>query len=283
MTTTSYLRRVLTGTCCIALISAAPAFAGRRLSDKEMDKATAKGQPTLLKGEGKQTIYDHADHTVNGSGWSQEGAKGLSIANVAGENNVAVGQNLALTGGTLKQENKIRQDHAVRVTLAPKQGASKPHHGGGKPWDRPKGNDGKPHDGGGKPYDDGGKPQDAALKPVEEGQKPGDGGKFGGRPDGKDRGKRHYIASGDKIRGDHVKLGDGDQWIKDKTKFSVVLSGNSQQGAVAASLLNVAGRNNVAVGQNVGAGGFGGDSQGLSIGGGGSATLTQTNSIIQNH
>ena len=268
MTKANYLRRVLTGTCCIALISAAPAFAGRRLSDKEMDKATAKGEPTLLKGNGKQTIYDHAEHTVNGSGYAQEGARGLSIANVAGENNVAVGQNLALTGGTLKQENKIRQDHAVRVTLAPKQGGGKPRYDGGKP-----------NNGGVKPVAEEGAPLNAASTPVEETPKPGDGG----RPEGKDHGKRQSIASGDKIRGDHVKLGDGDQWIEDKTKFSVVLSGNSQQGAVAVSLLNVAGRNNVAVGQNIGAGGFGGDSQGLRINGGGSASLTQTNSIIQNH
>jgi hypothetical protein len=53
------------------------------------------------------------------------------------------------------------------------------------------------------------------------------------------------------IIADHVKIGDGNQNITDETDYKVELQDNAQANATALNILNVSGRNNVAVAWNL--------------------------------
>jgi hypothetical protein len=55
----------------------------------------------------------------------------------------------------------------------------------------------------------------------------------------------------ERVTADHVKIGDGEQLINDETEYDVSLTDDSQGNATALSIINVAGRNNVATAWNL--------------------------------
>jgi hypothetical protein len=86
-------------------------FAAKTMNDSEMDGTTAAGQPRVAVGNGQQIINDNSLYTVAIDLNGQSGIVGDNVANVAGENNVAVGMNVASVdgGGLVDQINDIQQ------------------------------------------------------------------------------------------------------------------------------------------------------------------------------
>lgn len=112
-------------TLCGSLLVAVPSsFAVKSMGDKEMDATSAAGQSRIDIGNGSQTINDGSTYGVDIAG--QGTIVGGSIANIAGENNVAVGVNVVNmdTSDTLDQENTISQQRNAQLTVAPATAAS---------------------------------------------------------------------------------------------------------------------------------------------------------------
>ena len=108
-------------TICGSLLVAVPSsFAVKSMDDKELDRTTAAGQPRVDVGNGQQTITDDSLYSVSVSLDGQNAITGDSVVNVAGENNVAVGVNVANVdgGGEVDQINDIQQTRNAQVTIA---------------------------------------------------------------------------------------------------------------------------------------------------------------------
>jgi hypothetical protein len=108
-------------TVCGSLLMAVPSsFAAKAMNDSEMDRTTAAGQPRVDIGNGQQVINDNSLYTVSVTLDGQTGVTGDSLANVAGENNVAVGVNVANVdgGGTVDQINNVTNS-AIRKSRSP--------------------------------------------------------------------------------------------------------------------------------------------------------------------
>jgi hypothetical protein len=104
----------------ISVALAAPSFAAKKaLNDEQMDQATAKGQSTVSKGQGHQTINDKAKAHVELKDQAQQNATAGNIINVAGENNVAATVNAAVSSGgatdSIDQRNDIDQNKAAYI------------------------------------------------------------------------------------------------------------------------------------------------------------------------
>jgi hypothetical protein len=93
-------------------------FAAKTMDDSEMDGTTAAGQPRVAVGNGQQIINDNSLYTVALDLGAQGGIVGDNVANVAGENNVAVGMNVAAVdgGGEVDQINDIAQTRNASLT-----------------------------------------------------------------------------------------------------------------------------------------------------------------------
>ncbi len=104
---------------CGSLLVVVPSgLAAKAMSDKDMDQTTAAGQPRVDVGNGNQTITDNSLYSLSLSGSGQMDVSGDSIANVAGENNIGVGENVANVdgGGEADQLNDIEQTRNATVT-----------------------------------------------------------------------------------------------------------------------------------------------------------------------
>jgi hypothetical protein len=108
----------ITFTVAMSLVTAST-FAAKALTDEEMDQATAKGQSTVSKGNGNQTINDNAKANVSLIDQAQQNAVAGDLINVAGENNVAAVVNAASSGGgaidSIEQENNVVQNKAAVI------------------------------------------------------------------------------------------------------------------------------------------------------------------------
>ena len=202
-------------TLCGSLLVAVPSsFAVKPMGDKEMDATSAAGQSRIDIGDGSQTINDGSTYGVDIAG--QGTVVGGSMANIAGENNVAVGVNVANvdTADALDQENTISQQRNAQLTVATATG-------GAIVW--------------------------------------GDGvavqsGLTGSGVDGA-QADNSIISGGitvDNITAsaDHIKVGHGDQTENDSSVWTVLIEAGAQDTVSALSMVNGAGRNNIAVGIN---------------------------------
>ena len=214
-------------TICGSLLVAVPSsFAVKSMNDKEMDQTTAAGQPRVDVGNGAQTIDDNSLYSVSVGLSGQIGISGDSAANVAGENNVAVGLNVANVdgGGSVDQINDFNQQRNSQVTITTLSWAD-------------------------------------GTVATTAGDVSGD-------------------LSIDSITAsaDHIKIGHGDQTETDNSTYSVDITDTAQQDAVVLSLVNAAGRNNVAVAINAA-------NQNYTFGVGGAtvgaATISQMNTFVQ--
>ena len=215
---------------CGSLLVAVPSsFAAKSMDDKEMDQTTAAGQPRVDVGNGQQTITDNSLYSVSVGLNGQESIAGDSVANVAGENNVAVGVNVANVdgGGNVDQINDISQTRNAQVTIT----------GTGAQW-----TDGSVANAAGDVV--GG---DMTVGPIT-------------------------------ATADHIKIGHGDQTEEDSSTYSVDLSDAAQQNAVVLSMVNAAGRNNVAVALNAANRDYVFGLGGLTVG---ANTISQLNTIVQ--
>jgi len=207
-------------TLCGSLLVAVPSsFAVKSMGDKEMDATSAAGQSRIDIGNGSQTINDGSTYGVDIAG--QGTIVGGSIANIAGENNVAVGVNVVNmdTSDTLDQENTISQQRNAQLTVAPATAAS----GGGPAiyW--------------------------STAAEVQSGL-------TGSGVDGLQADAS--ISTGDisidniTASADHIKVGHGNQTENDSSVWTVLIESGAQDTVSALSMVNGAGRNNIAVGIN---------------------------------
>jgi hypothetical protein len=205
-------------------LAAPAALAATALTEEEMDHATAAGQGSVHKGNGAQTILDFSTYLLILTDDAQKEPNALSIANVVGENNAAVAQNIAVSGsgpfggGNINQSNEINQDNSALVVQQ-------------------------------NSFIEGG-----TLTAFEL--------------------TVGTVASGlEFVEADNVKIGNGEQFILDDSLYLIVLDNSAQKEPNALSILNVAGRNNAAIAQNIG----------VSNGGAfGVGNITQSNVIVQN-
>jgi len=202
-------------TLCGSLLVAVPSsFAVKSMGDKEMDETSAAGQSRIDIGNGSQTINDGSTYTVDIAG--QGVLVGGSIANIAGENNVAVGVNVVNsdTTDTLDQENTISQQRNAQLTVATAVG-------GGISW--------------------------TVAAEVQSGL-------TGSGVDGQQADAS--ISTGDisvdniVASADHIKVGHGNQTENDTSVWSVTIEAGAQDTVNALSMVNGAGRNNIAIGIN---------------------------------
>jgi len=216
-------------TICGSLLVAVPSsFAVKSMDDKELDRTTAAGQPRVDVGNGQQTITDDSLYSVSVSLDGQNAITGDSVVNVAGENNVAVGVNVANVdgGGEVDQINDIQQTRNAQVTIATLA-------------------------------------SDGTVA-TANGTAAGD------------------ITVGNiTASADHIKIGQGDQTEEDNSTYSVEITDAAQQDAAVLSMVNAAGRNNVAVALNAANQSyttFGGTTD---VGIFGAGMISQLNSIVQ--
>lgn len=216
-------------TICGSLLIAVPSsFAAKAMDDKDMDQTTAAGQPRVDIGNGQQVINDNSLYTISLDLNAQNAIVGDSIANVAGENNVAVGVNVANVdgAGTVDQLNDITQQRNSQVDVA-----------GLLTW----------VDG---------------LVSTANGDASGD-----------------ISVDGITASADHIKIGHGDQTEDDNSVYAVDITDDAQANAVVLSMVNAAGRNNVAVAINAA-----NRDQALSLGAGfGAIEVSQLNTIVQSN
>lgn len=114
----THLRLLGATALCGSLLMAGPSsFAGKALSDEEMDKSTAAGQPRVQVGNGNQEIIDNSLYDVTLDANAQTDVAGDSIVNTAGENNIGVAQNVANVdgGGEIDQINEVNQARSSRL------------------------------------------------------------------------------------------------------------------------------------------------------------------------
>ena len=213
-------------TICGSLLVAVPSsFAVKSMDDKDMDRTTAAGQPRVDVGNGQQTINDNSLYTVSVSLDGQNAITGDSIVNVAGENNVAVGVNVANVdgAGTVDQLNDIEQQRNSQVTVS------------GLTW------------------------VDGTVS-TANGDVSGD-----------------ITVDSIDASADHIKIGHGDQTEEDNSTYAVDITDSAQSDAVVLSMVNAAGRNNVAVAVNAA-----NRDQSLSLGVDfGAIMISQLNTIVQ--
>lgn len=100
----------------VAVFLAAPSAMAKKkaLADEEMDLITAAGQPTIIQtGSGSITFTSEPEFTLDLESNSQTSLTALVLNNIAGENQIATGINVAsLNGGnaeTWSQTNSITQ------------------------------------------------------------------------------------------------------------------------------------------------------------------------------
>ncbi|MEI6083047.1 MAG: hypothetical protein WCS70_01970 [Verrucomicrobiota bacterium] len=221
-------------TLCGSLLVAVPSsFAAKAMDDKDMDRTTAAGQPRVDVGNGQQTINDNSLYSVSLGLDAQGAITGDSVANIAGENNVAVAINVANVdgGGTVDQLNDINQQRNSQVTIV--AGATRP----GLTW------------------------VDGTVS-TANGDVSGD-----------------ITVDNITASADHIKIGHGDQTEEDNSTYAVDITDAAQKDAVVLSMVNAAGRNNVAVAVNAA-----NRDQSLSLGADfGAIAISQLNTIVQSN
>ena len=203
-------------TLCGSLLVAVPSsFAVKSMGDKEMDATSAAGQSRIDIGNGSQTINDGSTYGVDIAG--QGTVVGGSMANIAGENNVAVGVNVVNmdTSEALDQENTISQQRNAQLTVA--AGAT----AGGIVWS------------------DGVAVQNGLTGSGVDGNQADNGIISGG-----------ITVDNITASADHIKVGHGDQTENDTSVWTVLIEAGAQDTVSALSMVNGAGRNNIAVGIN---------------------------------
>ena len=230
-----HIMMIGTLTLCGSLLVAVPSsFAVKSMDDKEMDRTTAAGQPRVDIGNGQQTIDDGSLYSVSIGLGSQSAIVGDSAVNVAGENNIAVGVNVANVdgGGSVDQINNFDQQRNSQVTIAAATGG-----GAGLTW------------------------LDGTVANAAGGTESGD-----------------ITVNNITASADHIHIGHGDQTENDSSTYSVDIQDTAQADAAVLSLVNAAGRNNVAVGLNAA-------NQSYTFGAGGATvgafTISQLNSFTQ--
>jgi hypothetical protein len=210
--------------CGSLLVVVPSSFAAKALSDKDMDRTTAAGQPRVDVGNGQQTITDNSLYTVTISADGQNAITGDSVVNVAGENNVAVGVNVANVDGLgeVDQINDMQQTRNAKLDIKTIS------------W------------------------TDGTVD-TDNGTVTGD-----------------ITVDTITASADHIKLGHGDQTEEDNSTYTVELTDQAQQDAVVLSMVNAAGRNNVAVALNAANRDFA-----TFDGASGAMTISQLNTIVQ--
>lgn len=227
-----HIMMIGTLTLCGSLLVAVPSsFAVKSMDDKEMDRTTAAGQPRVDIGNGQQTIDDGSLYSVSIGLGSQSAIVGDSAVNVAGENNIAVGVNVANVdgGGSVDQINNFDQQRNSQVTIAA------PTTGAGLTW------------------------LDGTVSSTAGGTESGD-----------------ISVNNITVSADHIHIGHGDQTENDTSTYSVDIQDTAQADAAVLSLVNAAGRNNVAVGLNAANGSYA--TFGVT---GGAIAISQLNSFTQ--
>ena len=202
-------------TLCGSLLVAVPSsFAVKSMGDKEMDATSAAGQSRIDIGDGSQTINDGSTYGVDIKG--QGVVVGGSIVNLAGENNVAVGVNVVNmdTADSLDQQNVISQQRNAQLTVATTTA-------GGIVWS------------------DGVAVQSGLTGSGVDGNQADNGIISGG-----------ITVDNITASADHIKVGHGDQTENDTSVWTVLIEAGAQDTVSALSMVNGAGRNNIAVGIN---------------------------------
>ena len=202
-------------TLCGSLLVAVPSsFAVKSMGDKEMDATSAAGQSRIDIGDGSQTINDGSTYGVDIAG--QGTVVGGSMANIAGENNVAVGVNVVNmdTSEALDQENTISQQRNAQLTVATATA-------GAIVWS------------------DGVAVQNGLTGSGVDGNQADNGIISGG-----------ITVDNITASADHIKVGHGDQTENDTSVWTVLIEAGAQDTVSALSMVNGAGRNNIAVGIN---------------------------------
>ena len=202
-------------TLCGSLLVAVPSsFAVKSMGDKEMDATSAAGQSRIDIGDGSQTINDGSTYGVDIAG--QGTVVGGSMANIAGENNVAVGVNVVNmdTSEALDQENTISQQRNAQLTVATATA-------GAIVWS------------------DGVAVQNGLTGSGVDGNQADNGIISGG-----------ITVDNITASADHIKVGHGDQTENDTSVWTVLIEAGAQDTVSALSMVNASGRNNIAVGIN---------------------------------
>jgi hypothetical protein len=122
---TMQFRKVLLGIggFALALAMAIPSYAAKQvISDQDLDETTAAGQPVVLVSGGNRDIVKdivkrsgsvtdasetHISLGIQDS--AQQNLRALILNNIAGENQVGNGMNIASSGSTGRQDNNITQ------------------------------------------------------------------------------------------------------------------------------------------------------------------------------
>ena len=227
--------------CGSLLVTVPSSFAAKSMNDQDMDQTSAGGQSRIDIGDGDQYIGDGSIYQVSVEG--QQNDVGGSIINLAGENNVAVGLNVANSdAGQVLQYNNVSQQRNGQVVIYGTAGVTV------IPGSAADGSSGA------------GVATTAATGPglVIDATFQATLGNALATADGMS--DLSTIQGGDitidniNASADHIKIGTGNQTEVDSSVWTVEIGSGTgdtaQNNVTALSMVNAAGRNNVAVGLN---------------------------------